>query len=133
MNKNEKEKNEVNDKNIKVNDDKNINNDEDKNYDVKVLHEIKIAYAKSGLDNTFAYVSFYDIPYLVFSSKEKSIISYNLKELSVATEIKNAHENSISKFRSYEKNIKQYIFYLLVLLVVMLKFGILKIGNVFLI
>ena len=105
MNKNEKEKNEVNDKNIKVNEDKNINNDEDKNYDVKVLHEIKIAYAKSGLDNTFAYVSFYDIPYLVFSSKEISIISYNLKELSVATEIKNAHENSISKFRSYEKNI----------------------------
>ena len=84
---------------------KNINNDEDKNYDVKVLHEIKIAYAKSGLDNTFAYVSFYDIPYFVFSSKETSIISYNLKELSVSTEIKNAHENSISKFRSYEKNI----------------------------
>ena len=96
MNKNENEKNEIHNINIKL--------DSNKNTETEVLHEIKFAYAKSGLENTFTSFLYYDIPYLVFSTKDKSIISYNLKDLSVGIEIKGAHESSISKIRDYQKN-----------------------------
>lgn len=71
---------------------------------LEVFHEIQIAYSKSGLDNNFICFLYYDIPYLVFATKEKSIISYNLNNLSINTEIKGAHDDYISNFRNYDKN-----------------------------
>jgi hypothetical protein len=127
MNKNENEKNEINNINI------NIKLDSNKNTETEVLHEIIIAHAKSGLENTFASFLYYDIPYLVFSTKDKSIISYNLKDLSVGIEIKNAHESSIKKIRDYQKN--NNIIYILSICSSKnnVKIWILKIGSVFLI
>ena len=96
MKKNEDEIKEISDKNINLN--------EDKNHEIKVLYEIKIAFAKSGLENTFTSFLYNDTPYLVFATKEKSLISYNLNHLSVNAEIKNAHEEDISKIQSYQKS-----------------------------
>ena len=105
MNKNENEKNEIYNINIKL--------DKNKNNETVVLHEIKITHAKFGLENTFASFLYYDIPYLAFSTKDKSIISYNLKDLSVGIEIRNAHESLITKIRDYQKNNNIiYIFYI---------------------
>ena len=73
----------------------------------EVFHEIKIAYSRSGLDNTFVSFLFCDIPYLVFATREKSIISYNLNNLCVVTEVKRAHEEDITNFRQYQKKIKE--------------------------
>ena len=74
----------------------------------KVFHEITNAYSKSGLDNTFVSFLFCDIPYIVFGTIEKSIISYDLNNLSIVTEIKMAHDDVISKFRQYQKNVNSY-------------------------
>ena len=78
----------------------------------QVFHEINIAYSKSGLDNNFTSFIYNDIPYLVFSTKDKSIISYNLNNLCVTTEIKKAHDgHHITALRQYLKN--QDIIYIL--------------------
>ena len=71
---------------------------------LEVFHKIKIAYSKSGLDNNFVSFLFNGIPYLIFSTKDKSIISYNLNNLSIITTIKSAHEDRISNLRQYFKN-----------------------------
>ena len=85
-------------------DDKNINLNEEKNNEPEMLHEINIAYARSGLENTFTSFLYNDIPYLVFATKEKSLMSYNLNHLSINSEVKNAHEDYISKVKSYQKH-----------------------------
>ena len=95
MIKNENETQEINDKNINLN--------EEKNNEPEMLHEINIAYARSGLENTFTSFLYNDIPYLVFATKEKSLMSYNLNHLSINSEVKNAHEDYISKVKSYQK------------------------------
>ena len=100
MSKNEKESKEI----------KNNRNDFDKEKylnleNFKVFHEIKIAYSKSGLDNTFESFIYCDIPYLVFATRDKSIVSYDLNNSSVVTEIKNAHDDFISNFRQYQKDV----------------------------
>ena len=69
-----------------------------------VFHEIEIAHAKYGLDNTFISFLYYNIPYIVFATKDKSIISYNLDNLSITAEIKSAHDEFITNFRDYRKN-----------------------------
>ena len=70
---------------------------------LEVFHEIQIAYSKSGLDNNFISFLYYNIPYLVFTTRDKSIISYNLNNLSIITEIKGAHDDQIDNFRHYKK------------------------------
>ena len=95
----------------KIND-KNIDLNEDKTHEPEILHEIKIAYAKSGLENTFTSFLYNDIPYLVFATNKKSLISYNLNHLNINTEIKHAHEDYISKVKSYEKNNNNIIYIL---------------------
>mgnify|MGYP007069872664 CR=1 FL=1 len=52
-----------------------------------VFHEIDIAHAKYGLDNTFISFLYYNIPYIVFATKDKSIVSFDL--------IRNVKINSI--------------------------------------
>lgn len=69
---------------------------------LEVFQDIELAYARNGLDNTFLSFLYYDIPYLVFATKKNSIISYNLNNLSIVAEIKNAHDDSISNLRDYQ-------------------------------
>ena len=63
----------------------------------------------SSSDNTFvAFKSINEIFYLVFSSLEKSIISYDIKNSQKICEIKNAHNNYIINFRHfYDKKNKR--------------------------
>ena len=55
------------------------------------------------IDNTFTiFQSKDEILYLIYTTKKKSIISYNLNEFRIITEIKNAHEgNCITNLRHY--------------------------------
>ena len=60
------------------------------------------SYSYYYLDNTFSiFNSINNICYLIYSTKKKSIISYNLKNNSIISEIKNAHNEQISNFRYY--------------------------------
>ena len=60
------------------------------------------SYSYYYLDNTFSiFNSINNISYLIYSTKKKSIISYNLKSNSIISEIKNAHNEQISNFRYY--------------------------------
>ena len=63
---------------------------------------INDSYIYSKTDNTFCvFNSINDILYLIYSKEKTSIISYNLVELKVINEIKNAHDENILNFRYY--------------------------------
>ena len=90
-----------NDKNkIKSNSNENeiLNNDENENENIielKFLNEITTnSFCSNIEDNTFCiFNSFNDnILYLIYSTKEKSIISYNINEKKIFKEIKDSHE-----------------------------------------
>jgi WD40 repeat protein len=70
----------------------------------EVFHEIDVAYSKSGLENNFDSFLYYEIPYLVFATKKKSLISYNLNDFSINTEIMMPHEDYITNIRHYIKD-----------------------------
>ena len=74
--------------------DSNINN-------LKLLTDLtKDSYADILLDNTFViFKSINELIYLVYSNKDKSIISYSIIENKKINEIINAHENYITNFR----------------------------------
>ena len=61
-----------------------------------------------ALDNTFSiFKSINNISYIVYSTKKKSIISYNIITNQKISEIKNAHNEYITNFRHYlDKNKK---------------------------
>ena len=66
------------------------------------------SYAYSSLDNTFTvFKSIDNILYLIYSNKNKSIISYNLIKNNKEKQIKNAHDNYITNFRHYSDNYKR--------------------------
>ena len=65
----------------------------------------KDSFADIYLDNTFVvFKSINDIISLIYSNKNKSIISYNLTSNKIINEIKNAHNNYITNFRHYLDN-----------------------------
>ena len=60
----------------------------------------KNSYCFNNINNTFTlFNSFNDIIYLVYSTDNKSIISYDLYAQKINIEIKNAHKNYITNFR----------------------------------
>jgi len=66
------------------------------------------SFSEFRLDNTFILVnSIYNIPYIIYSTKSKSIISKNALNFQKICEIKNAHDIYITNFRHFldeEKN-----------------------------
>ena len=61
------------------------------------------SFAYQDLDNTFCvFKSIYDIFYLIYSNKNRSIIAYNLIDNVIMNQIKNAHNEYISNFRNYQ-------------------------------
>ena len=63
---------------------------------------IKDSYSHYNLDNSFiVFTSINNILYLIYSTKNLSIISYNLIDNIKINEIKNAHEMYITNFRHY--------------------------------
>ena len=70
---------------------------------IKILDNLaKDSYAEDEIDNTFEIFYSYDkILSLVYSTRNKSIISYNLIIHKRMLEIKNAHDNFITSFRHY--------------------------------
>ena len=71
--------------------------------EIKFSHElVNDAYAKFTLDNTFTvFKSINEILYLIYTNKNKSIISYNLIDKKKIMEIKNAHEQNITNIRHF--------------------------------
>mgnify|MGYP002626681632 FL=1 len=60
------------------------------------------SYAHFGLDNTFIIVkSISDISYIIYSTKDQSIISQNIINFQIISAIKNAHDNYITNFRHF--------------------------------
>ena len=60
------------------------------------------SYAHFSLDNTFILVkSIFDINYIIYSTKTKSIISQDIMKFKKVTEIKNAHDNYITYFSHF--------------------------------
>ena len=73
---------------------------------IKDLTNDSFAYAQ--LDNIFIVVkSSEDNIILIYSNNMKSIISYNMINYQILTEIKNAHDNYITNFRYYFDNINK--------------------------
>ena len=99
-NNNIKEKIKLN-KNIKKK--KNNQYIENKIKDFQLLNEItKDSYSDYTLDNTFVvFTSIDDIIYVIYTNKNKSIISYNIIENIRINEIKNAHTTDITNFRHF--------------------------------
>ena len=65
----------------------------------------KYSFARIYLDNTFiVFNSINNILFLIYSTKNKSIISYNLINKKIINEIKNAHEYDITNLRYYLDN-----------------------------
>ena len=69
---------------------------------------INDAYAQYIKDNSFiAFKSIYNILFLIYSTKNKSIIIYNIINNRKINEIKNAHNEYITNFRHYLDNINK--------------------------
>ena len=67
-----------------------------------LFYLVKDSYFSSLTDNTFCvFKSINEIIYLIYSNKDKSIISYNLINNQKINEIKNAHDEYIINFRYY--------------------------------
>ena len=62
----------------------------------------KDSFSNTALDNTFCFFkSIEDILFLIYSNKEKSIITYNLIANKIIKEIKKAHDKYITNIRHY--------------------------------
>jgi len=70
---------------------------------IEFIIDLKIdSYCNINLDNTFnVFKSINNILYLIYTNKNKSIISYNLIDNKKIIEIKNAHNEHITNFRYY--------------------------------
>ena len=70
---------------------------------MKLLSEItKDSYADYGLDNIFIIFKIInDLLYLIYTNKNKSIISYDLIDKKKIIEIKNAHQQNITNIRHF--------------------------------
>jgi len=78
---------------FKKKDNKNDNIIDFNNFGLK-MSLTKNSYCFNNINNTFTlFNSFNDIIYLVYSTNNKSIISYNLNTQKINIEIKNAHKN----------------------------------------
>ena len=73
---------------------------------IKLLYSIEEkAYADYGLDNTFvAFNSFDNILYIVYSTRKKSIICYDIKNKTLISEMKNCHLGYITSLRHFVLN-----------------------------
>ena len=80
---------------------------------LKILSEItKDSYSDDVSDNTFTvFKSIHDYFLLIYSTKNKSIISYDLIKQQKIIEIKNSHTDFITNFRHFfdKKNIRDII------------------------
>ena len=98
----------INEKNIEEKNEK-VEKDEELNKKVIIpqnlflLTNISNSFSHWGLDNAFITFNYNDISYLIYSTIYNSIISYNINERIIDTEIKNAHGNSITNYRYYHK------------------------------
>ena len=69
---------------------------------INSIKVVKDSYSCSFLDNIFtSFKSIDNIFYLIYSNKNKSIVCYNIIDNKKINEIKNAHNNYITNFRSY--------------------------------
>ena len=77
---------------------------------IKLLYTIEEkSYADYGLDNSFAvFNSFNNILYLVYSTRKKSMICYDVKNNSLISEMKNCHQGYITGLRHYADKIKPW-------------------------
>ena len=77
--------------------------------DLHSVNDFKIDSSTRGYcDNTFCVLkSINNIMYLIYSTKNKSIISYDLINNKKVNEIKNAHNEDISSFRHYLDDIEK--------------------------
>ena len=66
-------------------------------------NNIKNSFSRWGLDNAFIAFNFNDFSYLIYATKYKSIISFNLNEEIIVSDIKKAHTEDITNFRYYIK------------------------------
>ena len=81
-----------------------LKNKYEHNPDIDLLFEIsKDGYIIRDLVNSFIiFTSYNKLLYLIYSTKQKSIISYNLNKFQINIEIKNPHQNNfIINFRHY--------------------------------
>ena len=76
---------------------------------LQLLYDItKDSYSDYIYDNSFTvFKSINNIYYLIYATKNKSIISYNLNLEKKATEIKKAHEKYITSFKYYYDKIRK--------------------------
>ena len=65
--------------------------------------DIQNSFCRWGLDNTFTSFNFNNISFLIYATNNKSIISFNLCNETIITEVKSAHERDITNFRYYIK------------------------------
>ena len=75
----------------------------------KIIELSKNSFVSTDLDNIFiTFISYNNILTLIYSTKNKSIISYNLNEFQIITEIKNAHKGFfITNFRHFYDKYKK--------------------------
>ena len=100
--------------NIKNENRERIEQNEDKNIIIPdnftFLYNITNSYSRFVLDNTFTIINLNNMQYIIYSTLNKSIISYNFNKEKIETEIKNAHKKDITNFRNYYKrNKNKYI------------------------
>ena len=86
----------------------NINIEINKLKPIVLLEKVSNSYSDWGLDNVFtAFTSFDKIPYLIFSTKDKSLIVYNLDLNKIINTIKKPHDcfiTNINHFYDKEEN-----------------------------
>ena len=82
---------------------KNIKGNTNNPKNIKFISELtEDSYANVTLDNTFTvFKSIYNILYLIYSNKKKSIISYNLENQKKICEINSHHKENINNLRHY--------------------------------
>ena len=72
----------------------------------------KESFSDFGLDNIFtAFNSFDKIPYLIYTTKDKSLIIFNLNEMKIIKRVENAHQEFITNINHFydKKNKKDII------------------------
>ena len=76
---------------------------------IKLLYSIEEkGYADYGLDNSFAvFNSFNDVLYLVYSTKKKSMICYDIKNQTLLSEVKNCHLGYITVLKHFADKINK--------------------------
>ena len=81
----------------------NLNNNKFENKKVKLIGDLsKNSFAEFGLDNVFAvFNSVEKIPFLIYTTKEYSLIFFNLNEMIITKEIRKAHDDYISNINHF--------------------------------